>query len=135
MGREPITSLCFTKDGQCVLVNSSGGSTIKLFDKSTGELLQEFQGHSHKGDYRIEVALDDTDQKVLAGSEDGNVYVWSIVEATLLTTLDHNIGINKGSKNLIVSSLAFHPSAPYLCSAANGLVYFWGAKSDEEVLE
>ena len=53
VGREPITSVCFTKDGQCMLVNSSGGSSIKLFDKSTGELLQEFQGHFHEGCSRV----------------------------------------------------------------------------------
>ena len=135
VGKEPITSLCFTKDGQCVLVNSSGNSTIKLFDKSSGELLQEFQGHSHKGDYRIDVVLDNTDQKVLAGSEDGHIYVWSLVEATLLTKLDHNTEPTNGIRNLIVSSLTFHPSASYLCSAAKGWVYYWGPKQDEEHLE
>ena len=138
VGREPITSICFTKDGQCMLVNSSGGSTIKLFDKSSGELLQEFHGHSHKGDYRIEAVLDDTDQKVFSGSEDGNVYVWSLVEATLLTKLNHNRndGENKDSvsydRNLVVASLTFHPSASYLCSAAKGWIYHWGPKQDQD---
>ena len=136
VGREPITSICFSKDGQCVLVNSSGGSTIKLFDKSSGELLQEFHGHSHKGDYRIEAILDETDQNVLAGSEDGNVYVWSLVEATLLTKLNHirtateNEDSRSNSRNLVIASLAFHPSASYLCSAAKGWVYHWGPEHD-----
>ena len=131
VGKQPITSACFTKDGQCILVNCSGNSTIKLFDKTTGELLQEFQGHSHNGDYMIDVVLDNTDQKVLAGSEDGYIYVWSLVEATLLTKLDHNTGLNTGNRKLIVSSLSFHPSAPYLCSALSGMVYYWGPNDGE----
>ena len=45
-----ISSVTFTRDGQCMLVSSSNES-IKLFDKSTGELLQEFTGHLNK-DYR-----------------------------------------------------------------------------------
>ena len=133
VGREPITSVCFTKDGQCILVNASGDSTIKLFDKTSGELLQEFQGHFHKGDYRIDAVLDNTDQKVLAGSEDGNIYVWNLVEATLLTKLDHNLEPNFGSRTVVVSSLTFHPSNAFLCSAAKGFVYYWGPK--EETIE
>jgi mitogen-activated protein kinase organizer 1 len=37
----PVSSVSFTKDGQCLLVSATN-DTIKLFDKSTGELLQEF---------------------------------------------------------------------------------------------
>ena len=133
VGIEPITSVCFTKDGQCALVNSSGGSTIKLFDKSSGELLQEFQGHSHKGDYKIDVVLDNTDQNVLAGSEDGYIYVWSLVEATLLTKLDHNVESTIGNPPLIVTSLTFHPSSPFLCSAAKGLVFCWGNEVQDDM--
>jgi len=135
VGKQPITSACFTKDGQCILVNSSGNSTIKLFDKTTGELLQEFQGHSHNGDYMIDVVLDNTDQKVLAGSEDGCIYVWSLVEATLITKLDHNIEPNAGNRKLIISSLSFHPSAPYLCSASKGMVYYWGPNDDGDIVD
>jgi len=36
-----VSSVCFTKDGQCMLVSATN-DTVKLFDKSTGELLQEF---------------------------------------------------------------------------------------------
>jgi hypothetical protein len=40
-----------SRDGQCILV-SCVGSTVKLFDKSTGEMLQEYSGHINK-DYRL----------------------------------------------------------------------------------
>lgn len=36
----PITSVCFSKDGQCLLC-SSLDSTLRLLDKDTGELLGE----------------------------------------------------------------------------------------------
>lgn len=36
----PITSVCFSKDGQCVLA-ASLDSTLRLLDKDTGELLGE----------------------------------------------------------------------------------------------
>ena len=39
-----------SRDGQCILV-SCVASTVKLFDKSTGEMLQEYSGHINK-DYR-----------------------------------------------------------------------------------
>ena len=34
---------------------------------------------------------------------------------------------------VVVSSLTFHPSNAFLCSAAKGFVYYWGPK--EETLE
>lgn len=37
----PITSVCFSKDGQCVLA-ASLDSTLRLLDKDTGELLGEY---------------------------------------------------------------------------------------------
>ena len=36
----PVTSVCFSMDGQCILV-SSLDNTIRLLDKDTGELLNE----------------------------------------------------------------------------------------------
>lgn len=38
----PITSVCFSKDGQCTLA-ASLDSTLRLLDKDTGELLGEYE--------------------------------------------------------------------------------------------
>lgn len=38
---QPVTSVTLSKDGQCVLV-SSLDNTIRLLDKETGELLNEY---------------------------------------------------------------------------------------------
>ena len=82
-----VASLNFTRDGQvecftscgiilsnfpqCVLVSCVANS-IKLFDKSSGELLSEYSGHINK-EYRLDCCLDHTDKYVLSGSENGQV--------------------------------------------------------------
>jgi mitogen-activated protein kinase organizer 1 len=38
---EPVTSVAFSQDSQCVL-SSTLDSTIRLLDKETGELLNEY---------------------------------------------------------------------------------------------
>ena len=38
---QPVTSVTLSKDGQCVLV-SSLDNTVRLLDKETGELLNEY---------------------------------------------------------------------------------------------
>ena len=47
-------------------------NSIKLFDKSSGELLSEYSGHINK-EYRLDCCLDHTDKYVLSGSENGQV--------------------------------------------------------------
>ena len=37
---QPVTSVVFSKDGQCILT-SSLDNTVRLLDKETGELLNE----------------------------------------------------------------------------------------------
>ena len=41
-----------------------------------------FVGHVNK-EYRVESCLLSTDAHVVSGSEDGNVYVWDLIEVTL----------------------------------------------------
>ena len=52
--------MAFTRDGQCFLVGTSDDA-VRLFDKSTGEMLQEYTGHRHKK-YRIDSVMDRSDQ-------------------------------------------------------------------------
>ncbi|TRY67854.1 hypothetical protein TCAL_05271 [Tigriopus californicus] len=139
-----ITSVSFTHDGQCVLV-SSNGESVKLLDKSSGEMLSEYQGHINKN-YRIEAVLNNTDHCVLSGSENGFVYIWDLVEGTLLHKLDHSDPVKKvepeptasstGSlvpdawtsnrpSQSVVHSLTFHPKNIELLTAVKGKVFRW----------
>ena len=111
-----VASLCFTRDGQCVLV-SCVGETVKLFDKSSGELLSEYSGHINR-QYRLDCCLDFTDKHVISGSENGQVYCWSLVEGGLVAKLDHGPGST-------VHSLTHHPARAQLVTAAAGNIAVW----------
>ncbi|KAM6389961.1 LOW QUALITY PROTEIN: WD repeat domain-containing protein 83 [Rhynochetos jubatus] len=111
----PITSVCFSKDGQCVLA-ASLDSTLRLLDKETGELLGEYRGHRSET-YRLDCVLSARDTHVGSASEDGRVCFWDLVEGSLALSL----AVGRG----VVQSLAFHPVLPCLLTASQGQVQLW----------
>uniref|UniRef100_A0A4W3HHP5 WD repeat domain-containing protein 83 n=1 Tax=Callorhinchus milii TaxID=7868 RepID=A0A4W3HHP5_CALMI len=115
----PITSVCFSKDGQCTLI-SSLDSTLRLLDKETGELLGEYKGHQNK-EYKLDCCLNHSDTHVLSASEDGSVYIWDLIEGSLAAT----IPVGKG----VVQSLSHHPTEPCLLTATEGSVQVWRDES------
>ncbi|XP_038626668.1 WD repeat domain-containing protein 83 isoform X1 [Tachyglossus aculeatus] len=115
----PVTSVCFSKDGQCVLA-SSLDSTLRLLDKDTGEMLGEYSGHKNLA-CKLDCCLSEQDTHVGSGSENGKVYFWDLVEGSLALTLPVGGGV--------VQSLAFHPSEPCLLTASEGNVQCWQADS------
>uniref|UniRef100_A0A3Q2YSW4 WD repeat domain-containing protein 83 n=1 Tax=Hippocampus comes TaxID=109280 RepID=A0A3Q2YSW4_HIPCM len=117
----PITCVCFSQDGQCTL-SSSLDSTVRLLDKSTGEMLGEYTGHKMKG-YKLECCLSCKDTHVLSCSEDGHVYFWDLVEGCLSLKLP----VGKA----VVQSLSFHPTQPRLLTASEGRVQFWAAEPED----
>ena len=112
-----VSSVKFTRDGQCILA-SCVGKSLKLMDKANGEMLSEFKGHVNK-DYKLDSCLDHTDQLVISGSEDSKVYLWDLVTGEVVGKLDH--GANTGT----VHSLAVHPARSFLVSAQRGSVTVW----------
>ncbi|XP_024001648.2 WD repeat domain-containing protein 83, partial [Salvelinus sp. IW2-2015] len=117
----PITCVCFSADAQCTLT-SSLDSTVRLLDKSTGEMLGEYTGHKMKG-YKLDCCLSSKDTHVLSCSEDGHVYCWDLVEGYL--TLKLPVG------KAVVQSLSFHPSETRLLTAMEGRVQVWGEEPEE----
>ncbi|KAM6100916.1 LOW QUALITY PROTEIN: WD repeat domain-containing protein 83 [Pterocles gutturalis] len=109
----PITSVCFSKDGQCALA-ASLDSTLRLLDKD-GELLGEYTGHRSTA-YRLDCVLSEQDTRGSA-SEDGHVYFWEPGGGSLALKLEVGRGV--------VQSLAFHPSLPCLLAAAQGHIQLW----------
>ncbi|XP_059848232.1 WD repeat domain-containing protein 83 isoform X1 [Hypanus sabinus] len=112
----PITSVCFSRDGQCTL-SSSLDSTLRLLDKETGELLGQYTGHKSE-QYKLDCCFNESDTHVVSGSEDGQVYFWDLVEGSQAATL--NVG--KG----VVQSLNYHPTHSCLLVATEGTVQLWG---------
>ncbi|XP_077379591.1 WD repeat domain-containing protein 83 [Festucalex cinctus] len=117
----PITCVCFSQDGQCTL-SSSLDSTVRLLDKSTGEMLGEYTGHKMKG-YKLECCLSCKDTHVLSCSEDGHVYFWDLVEGCLSLKLP----VGKA----VVQSLSFHPTQPRLLTASEGRVQVWADEPED----
>jgi mitogen-activated protein kinase organizer 1 len=64
-------------------------SRIRLLDKANGQLLAEFKGHSNT-QFRITNCFGDNDSYVIGGSEDGNVYVWDLLEGTVVANLENH---------------------------------------------
>ncbi|KAJ9060124.1 WD repeat-containing protein 83 [Entomophthora muscae] len=117
-GQASVTNVAFTKDANCFLV-SSLDSTIRLLDKADGTLLNHFNAHTNV-DYKIAAVTNFDDSQVITGSEDGQVYIYDLLEGTVLTKLANN------SKR--VTSVAAHPSEPQLLTSSfDGVITVWEA--------
>ncbi|KAJ6225363.1 hypothetical protein RDWZM_003908 [Blomia tropicalis] len=116
----PLTYLKFTNDDQCLLV-SCLNSRLRLLDKSTGSILTEFKGHLNK-EYRIDSALIMNDSFIVSGSEDGAIYIWSLLEASIETKLTH--------PHKVVHTLDVHPSELELISSGDNMLHVWSLKQE-----
>ncbi|XP_075217561.1 WD repeat domain-containing protein 83 isoform X2 [Lycorma delicatula] len=125
---DPVTCVNFTRDGQCALVSTTN-NLIRLFDKTTGELLNEFVGHK-TDDLYIESGVGNNDNHVVSGSVDGSVWWWDLIQAKVTSKLLHD------SKRP-VHSISIHPLQSYLMSASGATIKLWGKPDEgtEEVVE
>lgn len=83
---EPITSVQASRLSPTTLV-STLESTIRLFDRANGQLLQSYKGHINK-EYRIRSCLGLNDAVVVSGSEDGNIYAWDLLEGKVVAIME-----------------------------------------------
>ncbi|KAI9483390.1 MAG: WD40-repeat-containing domain protein [Benjaminiella poitrasii] len=111
-----ITSAKFSKDRNCILVNSLD-SKMRLMDKNSGRLLNEFKDHKHT-EYKIESVLSNTDAYAITGSEDGKLYVYDVLEGNVVSTLSSSGGVT--------TTLDYHPENVNMISAgSDGLIHIW----------
>lgn len=113
-----ITSVRQTSDGNAILV-STLDSTIRLMDKSNGQMLQNYKGHFNK-EYRIRSCLGFGDTVVISGSEDGKIYIWDVLEGRVMDTLlAHN---GKVPSAVTCNSVR----KEWASAGADGTVKIWG---------
>lgn len=115
----PVSSARLSNDGQCVLVGTMGDQTVRLLDKHSGELLNEYKGHKNLN-YKLESGFAPGDAQVVSGSEDGRLLIWDLIDAKILTSLDHPL------KGRAVHSVAVHPENYLVVSAQEGKAFLWG---------
>ena len=60
-------------------------------DKGNGQMLQLYKGHTNK-DYRLRSCLGLADAVVISGSEDGEIYVWDVLEGKVIERLTAHDG-------------------------------------------
>lgn len=111
-----VTSVSLSRDRNCLLA-STLDNTIRLFDRSSGELLSSYRGHSNSS-YKIRSGFSHHDAYVLSGSEDGKVYMWDIVEGNVLCELQ--------AHSSMVTCISHHPKqAAFSTCSVDGTVKLW----------
>ncbi|MFB2934605.1 trypsin-like peptidase domain-containing protein [Aerosakkonemataceae cyanobacterium BLCC-F154] len=102
-------------------VNSTeDDSTIKIWNRNTGELLRTLKGHSGT---ISSLAIDPFGHILASGSYDGTIKIWSLHTGQLLHTLDVK---NRQGSPVEVLSIAFGGDAQTLISgSADGTVKIW----------
>lgn len=119
-----VTSLAVTRQNDSMLV-SSLDSTIRLVDKSDGKLLQAFRAEGYTNtSYRIRSTLGMNDSVIVSGSEDGQIFVWDLLEGDVKHRLTHGIDDDTeitrrggSTKKNVVSAVAFCPARKEWASA------------------
>lgn len=87
-----------------------------------------FRYSGHKNiDYRIEMGILSSNNEIVSGSEDGNLYIWDLVSGLIITRLELN------SKTKYVHSIATHPTKQTLLAAANDRLYVF--QNENEIHE
>ncbi|KAH0775962.1 hypothetical protein KY290_007373 [Solanum tuberosum] len=100
---QPVNCISLSNDGNCILA-SCLDSTLRLLDRSSGELLQEYKGHICKS-FKTDCCLTNSDAQVAGGSEDGYIYFWDLVDASVVSSFR--------AHDLVVKVLAQHPKVDH----------------------
>ena len=83
----PVCSIALSRDSQCI-VASTTSSTLVLFERKSGTLLNEWQSNRqvrnrYKGhvceEFQIESIFNNTDEYLITGSENGNIMIYNLI--------------------------------------------------------
>jgi mitogen-activated protein kinase organizer 1 len=116
-----VTCVSPTKQNDSVLV-SSLDSTIRLMDRRDGKCLQAFKDWDYENkSHRLRSTLGLNDAVVISGSEDGQIFVWDLLEGNVIHRLKHGderaAGHGTSRSKRTVSAVAFCPARKEWASA------------------
>ncbi|KAH7332497.1 hypothetical protein KP509_20G090900 [Ceratopteris richardii] len=113
---QSITSIFLSNDKKCILAGCLD-STLRLIERFSGDLLQEYKGHSCKS-YKLDSCLTNTDAHVVSGSEDGKILFWDLVDASVVSSAKAHASV--------VTSVNYHPIENcMITSSVDGTVKVW----------
>ncbi|KAH7667058.1 WD40-repeat-containing domain-containing protein [Dioscorea alata] len=81
--KQPVNCVSLSNDTNCILA-SCLDSTLRLLDRSSGELLQEYKGHTCKS-FKMDCCLTNSNTHVTSGSEYGFIYFWDLANASIVS--------------------------------------------------
>lgn len=114
--KQPVNCISLSNDANCILANCLD-STLRLLDRTTGELLQEYKGHICKS-YKMDCCLTNSDAHVVGGSEDGFIYFWDLVDASVVSSFRAHASV--------VTSVNYHPKdCCMITSSIDGTIRIW----------
>ncbi|CAI5441693.1 unnamed protein product [Caenorhabditis angaria] len=119
---DAVNSVHFTPDGNCILA-STGDGNVRLMDKSNGKLLASYKGHENST-YKIDSCILQSIEFIATGSEDGFVYIYSLMDSDIVAKLDH--------PSKVIPSLSSHPKKERLLTASGQLIYQWVCEDDQD---
>ncbi len=114
--RGEVFSVAFSPDGRYAL-SGSGDKTLKLWEVSTGSLIQTFEGHSK---WVSSVAFSPDGRYALSGSGDSTLKLWEVATGRLIQTFVGGAGPSSS-----VSSVAFSPDGRNALSGSNYETKLW----------
>jgi len=122
----PVTDLLYTPDGKYII--SSGGTELKIWNSTTGELLKTLTGHNG---VIADISCSPDSKFIVSGSNDGTVKCWNI-ETGEWTNIP--ISKNKEDKLGYITAVEYSPSGKYIGIASlGGIIRLWSTIKEEYV--
>jgi TIR domain/WD domain, G-beta repeat len=113
----------FSPDGTRIVAGSDDNN-VKIFDATTGQLLQTLIGHS---DWVCSVQYDGIGARIVSGSRDGTAKIWNAGTGEVLLTLSDHIGS--------VHSVAFNATGTRVVTGSDGNgIKVWDASNGNQLL-
>merc|ERR1712187_184684 len=111
---QPVGSVAFSNDKQCVLV-STLDHNIRLLERDSGDELACYKGHTNQR-FKVQSAFGPSDACVVSGSEDHRICFWDLVDGNMICSV-------KGHGGPVLSMRLFENNL--VSGAGDGTIKVW----------